>query len=79
MARKSPLHRITAVPWYRKAAEQGEMVAQTNRGNAYYNGDGVPVDKSEAVKRYQKAAEQGEFHATDQSDPDGQDGRRRHG
>ncbi|UXN59086.1 tetratricopeptide repeat protein [Phyllobacterium zundukense] len=57
------MHRTTAVTWYRKAAEQGEMVAQTNRGNAYCNGDGVPVDKSEAVKWYQKAAEQGEFHA----------------
>lgn len=31
-----------AVFWYRKAAEQGYNLAQTNLGVMYYNGQGVP-------------------------------------
>ena len=44
---------------YRKAAEQGDAVAQCNLGVCYYNGDGVPRDYTEAVRWFRKAAEQG--------------------
>ena len=49
-----------AVKWYRKAAEQGNAMAQNNLGDAYENGHGVPQDYDEAVKWYRKAVEQGE-------------------
>ena len=45
--------------WYRKAAEQGHAVAQSNLGFMYASGDGVPKDETEAVKWYRKSAEQG--------------------
>jgi len=48
-----------AVKWYRKAAEQGHALAQTNLGFMYEKGDGVPKDAAEAVKWYRKATEQG--------------------
>ena len=43
----------------KKAAEQGEMVAQYFLGMMYEDGRGVKKDLSEAVKWYRKAAEQG--------------------
>ena len=48
-----------AVRWYRKAAEQGFALAQSNLGNAYRKGEGVAKDPFEAVRWYRKAAEQG--------------------
>ena len=48
-----------AVKWYRKAAEQGDAVAQFNLCYCYYNGLGVPQSYSDAVKWCRKAAEQG--------------------
>jgi TPR repeat protein len=48
-----------AVKWYRKAAEQGNAIAQFSLGNKYLNGEGVSQDYAEAVKWYRKAAEQG--------------------
>jgi TPR repeat protein len=48
-----------ALKWYRKSAEQGDAIAQSNLGSMYGTGDGVPKDSSEAVKWYRKAAEQG--------------------
>ena len=45
--------------YYEKAAEQGNVVAQDNLGNCYYNGEGVEKNDSEAMRWYQKAAEQG--------------------
>ena len=48
-----------AAKWYRKAAEQGHLDAQTNLGFCYANGKGVAKDEIEAVKWYRKAAEQG--------------------
>ena len=47
----------------RKAAEQGDIDAQYELGNCYYNGRGVSEDKAEAVKWYRKAAEQGHVNA----------------
>ncbi len=49
-----------ALQWFRKAAEQGDDVAQYNLGTMYYNGDGVPQDYGEAVQWFRKAAEQGD-------------------
>jgi hypothetical protein len=51
--------------WYRKAAEQGDAVAQSDLGVMYANGDGVPKDSAEAVRWFRKAAEQS--HAAAQS------------
>ena len=43
----------------RRSAEQGDAAAQSNLGNAYYTGEGVPQDYTQAVSWYRKAAEQG--------------------
>ena len=48
-----------AVKWYRRAAGQGDALAQHNLGAMYANGEGVPQDYAEAVKGYRLAAEQG--------------------
>ena len=36
--------------WYRKAAEQGNSVAQYNLGSRYFKGEGVPQDYVESHK-----------------------------
>ena len=48
-----------AVKWFRKAAEQGNALAQNGLGNCYYAGKGVMRDYDEAVRWYRKSAEQG--------------------
>ena len=48
-----------AVKWYRKAAEQGVALAQTDLGNCYLNGIGVSKDGTEAMKWFRTAADQG--------------------
>ena len=49
---------------WKKAAEQGDALAQTMLGSIYANGDfGVPKDDTEAVKWWRKAAEQGNDNA----------------
>jgi len=40
----------------RRAAEQGDSVAQCNLGNSYHKGNGIDKDEREAVKWYRKAA-----------------------
>ena len=45
--------------WFRKAAEQGYAPAQTNLGNMYMEGRGVPQDDAEGVRWYRMAADQG--------------------
>ena len=50
---------VKAVEWFRKAAEQGNDVAQYNLAMCYERGEGVVKDLAEAVKWYRKAAEQG--------------------
>jgi TPR repeat protein len=54
---------VEAVKWFRKAADQGEAVAQYNLGLMYYNSKGVPRDYVEAVKWFRKAADQGDADA----------------
>ena len=49
----------TVVESLRRAAEQGNAVAQHNLGLCYDYGTGVEKDGREAVKWYRKAAEQG--------------------
>ena len=48
-----------AAKWYRRAAEQGHVVAQFHLGNMYHRGEGVAEDHAEAVRWYRRAAEQG--------------------
>ena len=48
-----------AARWYRKAAEQGNVFAQTNLGCMYKTGRGVVQDYGAAVRWTRLAAEQG--------------------
>ncbi len=50
----------TALAEFRRAAEQGSVVAQVNLAAMYYKGQGVPQDDAEAAKWYRKAADQGD-------------------
>ncbi|SGY94238.1 tetratricopeptide repeat protein [Moritella viscosa] len=52
-----------AINWYRKAAEQENIYAQTNLGDMYKKGLGVTKNNSEALIWYSKAAEQGYLKA----------------
>jgi len=52
-----PENDVEAFKWYRKAAQQGNAIAQSNLGFMYDNGEGVPGNDAEAVKWYKKAAE----------------------
>lgn len=54
-----------AVRWYRKAADQGNAVAQNNLGVKYERGWGVSRDYGAAVRWYRKAADQGNARAED--------------
>lgn len=48
-----------AALWYRRAAEQGNVLAQVSLGEFYLFGDGVPVDYVEGIKWYRRAADRG--------------------
>jgi TPR repeat protein len=58
-----PQDRVQSVAWLRKAADQGEAVAQCNLGQAYYTGQGVTQDYVQAEAWLRKAAEQGNADA----------------
>ena len=45
-----------AVSWYRKAAEQGSALGQSNLGRMYKEGKGVPRDDTQSIYWYQKAS-----------------------
>lgn len=45
-----------AVAWYRKAAVQGDPVAQRSLGSRFEWGKGVPVDLVQALTWYETAA-----------------------
>ena len=53
---------ISSYEWTLRA-EQGDVDAQLNLGNMYFNGEGVPQDDKAAVKWYRLAAEQGNARA----------------
>ena len=48
---------------YRRAANQGDVLAQNNLATCYYYGQGVTQDYTQAVYWYRKAAEQGDSMA----------------
>ena len=49
-----------AALWFRKAADQGDAVAQSNLGTLYLYGRGVTQDDTEALMWFRKAADQGD-------------------
>jgi len=49
-----------AVVWYRRAADQENVLAQHNLGNVYFSGEGVAQNDSLAVAWWLKAANQGD-------------------
>ena len=59
-ARKGPVKydEAEAGRWYRRAAESGSPVGQTEMGRAYEGGLDVPLDYAMAMKWYRKAADQ---------------------
>jgi len=48
-----------AAHWYRKAAEQGDAMAQLCLGSCFVSGRGVPESEVEAVPWFKKAVHQG--------------------
>ena len=52
-----------ALSWYRKAAEQGHLIAQRTLGVMYVKGRGTPRNEAEAANWFRKAAEQGDATA----------------
>eukprot|EP00808_Paulinella_micropora_P024788 g10018.t1 len=48
-----------AVEWYKKAAEAGYSLAQTNLVACYWNGEGVQKHEQKAVELLKKATEAG--------------------
>lgn len=52
-----------AVKWYRKAAEQGNPVAQNSLAYCYEKGKGITKNIDEAITWYRKAANQGDNSA----------------
>lgn len=52
-----PQNYAEAAKWFRRAAEQGDVGAQYDLGDAYYQGKGVAQDYGDAVKWYRRAAE----------------------
>ena len=53
----------TALAKWRRAAQQGNHIAQEFIGSMYYEGKGVAQDYKEAVRWYQQAAKQGNSSA----------------
>jgi TPR repeat protein len=58
-----PQDLAAAADWYRKAAQQGFVDAQTNLGMMYYHGQGVSRNHDEAAKWFRLAADQGDSEA----------------
>jgi TPR repeat protein len=54
---------VTAMQWYRKAAQEGDANAQHAVGALYLNGLGVAPNPHEAMRWFRKAAEQGNSDA----------------
>ena len=48
-----------AILWYEKAANQGDVAAQSNLGNMYANGEGVRQDKKRGKEWFGKACDNG--------------------
>jgi hypothetical protein len=54
---------VTAAIELRELAEKGDPIAQTNFGNMYADGIGVPQNYAEAIRWFRKAAAQGHAQA----------------
>ena len=54
---------VTAAIELRELAEKGDPIAQTNFGNMYADGIGVPQNYAEAIRWFRKAAAQGHARA----------------
>ena len=52
-----------AAIWYRRAADQGEAIAQVNLGEMYETGRGVTKDFAQAANWYRRAADKGDADA----------------
>ena len=52
-----------AAVWTRRAAAQGDAMAQCSLGVAYYNSQGVEQDTKEAIRWLQRATKQGDEDA----------------
>src|SRR5262249_137907 len=50
----------TALGWFRKGAEQGDVDSLRNVADSYQLGHGVARDQGEAMRWYEKAAEAGD-------------------
>lgn len=48
-----------AAAWYKKAASNGDIVAQYNLGSMFEKGEGLSRDKNSAINWYRQAARQG--------------------
>ncbi len=48
-----------AAAWYKKAATEGDAVAQFNLGSMFEKGEGISRDKDSAINWYRQAARQG--------------------
>lgn len=59
-----PVFYQQAAEWYEKAANKGNMHAQTSIGLLYFFGLGVPKNYTKSAEWYKKAAEQGDALAT---------------
>jgi hypothetical protein len=49
--------------WLRKAADQDDATAQSHLGVMFFEGQGVPQDKSQAMKWFGRAADLGDAGA----------------
>jgi len=58
-----PKDEMEAAKWYRKAAERGSALGQSNLGHAYFTGQGVAKDEIEAYKWWLLAKAQGNENA----------------
>jgi TPR repeat protein len=63
-----PQDYATAARWYRKAAEQGDSLAQLSLGGMYFYGDGVPQDYVLAHMWFNLGAAGGEKKAAELRD-----------
>ena len=52
-------NKVTAIKWYKRAAEQGVAIAQFQLGAMYEKGQGVPQEFTRAYMWWTIAAEQG--------------------
>ena len=51
--------------WYKKAADQGEAIAQKNLGLLYYYGEGITRNEAQAKYWFEKACTNGNQEGCD--------------